>query len=78
MAKATKTERVVREEIVTLVLSKTEAVALMAVTGLVNGSPKGTHREETDAVYQALARAGVRDSILHRNAFVGMLTAQEK
>jgi hypothetical protein len=61
MAKAQKLEKTIIEETVTLTLTKEEAQALLAVTGLISGSTESP-RKHTSAVHFALVGAGVRDA----------------
>lgn len=60
MAEANKTTKVMREDVVTLKLSKDEAEALTAVLAKIGGDRHETPRRHTEAVSQALTKAGVR------------------
>jgi len=60
MAEATKDTKVIREEVVTLKLSKDEAEALTAVLAKIGGDSHETPRKHTQAVSAALTEAGVR------------------
>ncbi|MGW6754546.1 hypothetical protein [Streptomyces sp. NPDC055006] len=72
-------ERIVTEVTTyTLTLTADEALALAIVTGMVGGDDRGTPREHTNAVHQALKTAGVTwwGTDMHRQ-FSGHILAGE-
>lgn len=79
MAKATKdVERVVTEKVtVTLSLSDDEARVLVIALAKIGGDAAYTARKHTDAIHNALLRAGVPSGFENRGIFSGVLMAEE-